>query len=324
MPKFFLTALPLTGAWLLWSGLTGSAAAQFSLSDLQAVTEGRPVLLLLAAFVLLTAGVYFWWQSRLEEEYADDDPAPRAQEKAVEPRPSRVAPELIAYLTRERDREPAVDIDNAFITPEGPRAVIAPVHLTPDALEEARPYPIGASWRRQGDDRSARLASPSAGALRSAKPLGGTSLAKSRPGETGGRLGRGEVRARTASAASGGRSLAPSTSSPFSLEFPETNRKVQLRRGVMSIGSAPDNHIVLDELEVAPKHIEIYVLGGECAMKLRDADGAVKLNGRSVFAAHTPLKPGDELRIGRTRARLNKSEALVRKPREYQRPLQEA
>ena len=186
-----------------------------------------PALWLLLAAVLLALGLYYWWKSQWEEEYETEDAAEN--------------PDGLAWGGLAR--EPAVDIDRAFIFDPGPVTA----------------------------------------------PLGGLSLAR--------------------------------PLSPFALVFPQTGREISLPNGAMSIGSARDNHIVLEETEVAPNQAEIYVTNGECDIMVMDAGGRIRLNGRPLTALRTLLKPGDELVIGRTRAFLKRDGVTVNrdKYREYQR-----
>jgi FOG: FHA domain len=111
--------------------------------------------------------------------------------------------------------------------------------------------------------------------------------------------------------------------SPFSLVFPATSRKIPLRQGVVTIGSSPDSSIVLEEMEVSPNHAEIYVMDGECDIRITAPGNEVKVNGRPLSTTRTALKPGDEVRIGRTLAVLWRNEPVDRQNyKKYQRKTQ--
>ncbi len=88
--------------------------------------------------------------------------------------------------------------------------------------------------------------------------------------------------------------------SPYSLEFPETGQSIPLHQGVISVGSSPNNHIVLEEITVSPRHAEIHVTGDELAIRNLNSINQTTINGDPVPTRLISIKPGDKLLIGRT------------------------
>lgn len=103
--------------------------------------------------------------------------------------------------------------------------------------------------------------------------------------------------------------------STYCLFLPKSGERVLLRSGVISIGSAPNNTIVLNELGALPKHAEIYILDGQCEIRNIGYNSETTINGRPLTTMRTTLKLGDTIIIGRTILVLKKVALPAHKPR---------
>lgn len=70
-----------------------------------------------------------------------------------------------------------------------------------------------------------------------------------------------------------------------------------IREEMNTIGSSPDEDIVLPDRTVAPVHAFIYMDGGNLILEPHAAPGTTKINGRLAVRRHA-LKTGDVISVG--------------------------
>ena len=75
----------------------------------------------------------------------------------------------------------------------------------------------------------------------------------------------------------------------------------ELADETITVGRAPENAIVIDDISVSSRHAELILIGESCFLKDLDSTNGTFVNGNPTSGVQ--LRPGDRIRLGKVEAR---------------------
>ncbi|MCC7355577.1 MAG: trypsin-like peptidase domain-containing protein [Anaerolineae bacterium] len=91
----------------------------------------------------------------------------------------------------------------------------------------------------------------------------------------------------------------PTSSAPFWLVNPQSGQGYPITPAGVRIGRDPGNQVVLPDAEVSHHHALVWSQGGSCYVQDQGSTNGTWVNGQLVRQP-TALRPGDQVRLGRT------------------------